>query len=217
MTIATYDGTALGLKLRAMLGPDDDGWHAIAPLRGIRDPAALDGAVTSLHDPSIRVLDLRAEAATLLAAYRRQALMSCGAGLLLIMGTLAVGLKSVARAVRVVVPVMLAVFVTGCALVALRQPLGIVHVVALLLIVGIGVNYAMFVLRANDLPDERWRTARTLLVVSSTTLCAFAGLSLSSIPVLHAIGATVCVGILASLAFSILLLAPSDAPRRSGE
>jgi predicted exporter len=200
-----------------MLAPDDDGWHAIAPLRGIRDAAAIDGAVASLDDPSIRVLDLRTEAATLLAAYRRQALASCAAGLLLIIATLAVGLKSITRAVRVVVPVMLAVFTSGCVLVALRQPLGIVHVVALLLIVGIGVNYAMFVLRANDLPDERWRTVRTLLVVSSTTLCAFAGLSLSSIPVLHAIGATVCIGIVASLAFSVLLLAPAAAlPRSAG-
>ena len=217
MTIATYDGTALGLKLRGMLASDDDGWHAIAPLRGIRDSAAIDSAVASLDDPSIRVLDLRTEAATLLAAYRRQALVSCAAGLLLIIATLAVGLKSIARAVRVVVPVMLAVFTSGCVLVALRQPLGIVHVVALLLIVGIGVNYAMFVLRANDLPDERRRTARTLLVVSSTTLCAFAGLALSSIPVLHAIGATVCVGIVASLAFSVLLLAPAAAlPRSAG-
>lgn len=215
MTIATYDGTALGLKLRAMLASDDEGWHAVAPLRGIRDPAAIDTAIASLADPAIRVLDLRADAATLLAAYRQQALVSCAAGLLLIFGALAVGLKSVRRAMRVVAPVLLAVCVTGCTLIALRQPLTIVHVVALLLIVGIGVNYAMFVLRANDLPDERSRTARSLVVVSATTLCAFAGLALSSLPVLHAIGATVCIGIVASLAFSVLLLAPAEAPQRS--
>ena len=215
MTIASYDGTALGVKLRAMLASDADGWHAIAPLRGIRDGAAIDRAIASLDDSSIRVLDLRADAAALLGAYRRQALVSCGAGLLLIIVTLAVGLRGIGRALRIIAPVLLAVFVTGCALVALHQPLGIVHVVALLLIVGIGVNYALFVLRASGLPDERWRTTRTLVVISSTTLCAFVGLALSSIPVLHAIGTTVCIGIVASLAFSALLLAPANPPARS--
>ncbi len=214
VTIATYDGTALAQKLRSLLGRDDEGWHAIAPLRGVHDANAIASTVASIGDPSIRVLDLRAEAAALLAAYRRQALYSCGAGMLLIVGVLAVGLRSMSRALRVVAPVIVAVLTTACVLVAIDQPLTIFHLLALLLVVGIGVNYAMFVLRACELPDERHRTARTLCVVSATTLCAFAGLALSSIPVLHAIGLTVCLGVVTSLVFSVIFLAPAAAGER---
>jgi len=59
---------------------------------------------------------------------------------------------------------------------------------------------------------ERGGTLRTLAVVGGTTLCAFGALTLSSTPVLHAIGMTVCLGVVYSLLLSLLLLSPSPLP-----
>jgi predicted exporter len=61
-------------------------------------------------------------------------------------------------------------------------PLTIFHLVALLLVVGIGVNYALFAERLLREPGEATRVLRTLSVVSATTLCAFATLAVSSHP-----------------------------------
>ena len=72
--------------------------------------------------------------------------------------------------------------------------MSIFHLVALLLTLGIGTNYALFLARASQSGAERRGTLRTLAVVAGTTLCAFGALTLSSTPVLHAIGMTVCLG-----------------------
>lgn len=201
-------GTALGLRVASLLGRDADGAYAVVPLRGVRDAPAVARRVAALGDRAVTPLDLRAESAAMLGAYRQQALMSTGIGVALIGVVLALGLRDVARAIAVLAPVIAATLLAAALLVALRVPLTIFHLVALLLVVGIGVNYALFAERARRLPGEGRRTIRTLAVVSATTLCAFATLAASTIPVLRALGATVCLGVIASLALVALVWMP---------
>jgi len=108
----------------------------------------------------------------------------------------------------VLAPVVAAALLTAALLVAVGVPLTIFHLVALLLVVGIGVNYALFAERLLREPGEATRVLRTLAVVSATTLCAFATLAVSTIPVLRALGLTVCVGVLACLALVALAWLP---------
>jgi predicted exporter len=133
-------------------------------------------------------------------------------GILMIYGALAYGLKSWRRAILVLLPVIIALLLTTGTLVASGQPVSIFHLVALLLTLGIGTNYALFLARASQSGAERGGTLRTLAVVGGTTLCAFGALTLSSTPVLHAIGMTVCLGVVYSLLLSLLLLWPSPLP-----
>ena len=201
-------GTALGVRLSSLLGRDADGVYAVVPLRGLHDAAALAARVDALHDPRIAWFDLRAEAAAMLAAYRHQALASTAAGVALIGVVLAAGLRSPLRAALVLAPVIAAALLAAGLLVASGVALTIFHLVALLLVVGIGVNYALFAERALRRDDEAPRAVRTLLVVSATTLCAFATLAASSIPVLRALGLTVCTGVVACLALVALTWLP---------
>jgi predicted exporter len=162
-------------------------------------PQALAQRLDAARLPGVSWLDLRAESAALLGAYRRQALVSVALGVVLIFGVLAAGLRDAARAVRVLAPVLAGVGFAVGLLAAAGASLTIFHLVGLLLVVGIGVNYALFAEGARGEPAQAARTLRTLLVVSGTTLCAFATLAVSSIPVLHALGATVVTGVVASL------------------
>ncbi len=213
---ATLAGTALGLRAAALLGTDADGAYAVVPLRGVKDAAALGAMVRAMGEPEVTTLDLRTAAATMLAAYRQRALVATAAGVALILAVLAIGLRDLRRAGRVLAPVLAGTLLAAGLLVAGGTPLTLFHLVALLLVVGIGVNYGLFADRASTAPGEGVRVVRTLLVVSATTLCAFATLAVSSIPVLHALGTTVCAGVaacLAAVAFVHAPLAPSSRGR----
>jgi predicted exporter len=211
LTARDLAGTGLGLRASSLLGRDADGPYAVVPLRGLANATALAARVASMQDPQVVWLDLRAESIALLAAYRHQALASIAIGVVLIGAVLAFGLRSAVAALRVLAPVVAATLLAAGLLIAAGVALTIFHLVALLLVVGIGVNYALFADRAAQSPEEVGRVVRTLLVVSATTLCAFATLALSDIPVLRALGTTVCAGVIACLALVAFVAFPPRA------
>jgi predicted exporter len=95
---------------------------------------------------------------------------------------------------RVLTPVFAAVMIELGVLVLLGQRLTLFHLVSLLLVVGIGLNYALFFNR-----PQGSRTLTALLVCGMTTISAFGCLAFSATPVLHAIGLTVALGAVLSL------------------
>src|SRR5664279_160421 len=183
-----------------MLRTEAGRWQVVVPLSGVRDAAAI---ARELPD-GVRLLDLRSDATAMMAAYREQAVVSSTIGLGLIFVTLALGLPGLRAAGAVLAPVVLAIVATAGLLVALGQPLTVFHYVALLLTAGVGVNYALVMAwgGSGERPSGTWRT---LAVVSATALATFGLLALSSAPVLRAIGETVCLGVVLSLAFGALL------------
>jgi predicted exporter len=140
--------------------------------------------------------------------YRHEALHQAGWGALLILALLTVGLGSPRRAWRVTAPIAAALVLTMSLLVAGGQRLGVFHLVALLLVLGIGLNYALFFERPPADAAERARTRLALAVCSISTVATFGFLSLSATPVLHAIGSTVALGALLSLILSALWARP---------
>lgn len=208
LTPEALQGSALGLKVDALLSEVGGHWSAVVPMTRVTSPGIMPAKVAALGIPGARWIDLRAQATAMVTAYRRQTLLYTAIGILMIFGALAYGLKSWRRAIQVLLPVVLALGLTTGTLVASGQPVSIFHLVALLLTLGIGTNYALFLARAAQSPAEHGRTLRTLAVVGGTTLCAFGALTLSSAPVLHAIGMTVCLGVVYSLLLSLLLLWP---------
>ena len=90
-------------------------------------------------------------------------------------------------------------------LLAAGQRLSLFNLVALLLVVGIGLNYALFFNRPASDPEERGRTLLSLAVCCATTLSAFGCLAFSHTPVLRAIGITVALGTVLSLVLSAAL------------
>lgn len=205
LTARDLAGTGLALKVDSLLFHDADGWNALATLRGVEAPAELAQAAAR-HGQHF--LDLKAESDRLVDTYRDRALLFVGVGLVAIVALLRFALGAAARAASVMAPVLAAVVLDVAALLLLGQKLSLFNLVALLLVVGVGLNYALFFGRPYGDADERARTQRSLLVCAATTLSVFGCLASSRIPVLHEIGVTVALG----AAFS-LLLAAVFAPR----
>jgi len=211
LTQDAYEGSALRLKVEGLLHGAGSEWQVVVPLAGVSDSSALERVLPS----GVHLLDMRAEATSMMSAYRKQAVHSSSIGLVLIFAVLAFGLRSFTGACKVLGPILLAAVTTGALLIAAGEPLTVFHYVALLLTIGIGVNYAL-VMASAQARDDRAGMWRTLAVVSGTALVTFGLLALAHAPVLHAIGITVCIGIVLSLALATLLIDAPPAAERAG-
>jgi predicted exporter len=195
-------GTGLALKLDALLFPLRGEWVALVPLRGANDLPALSSRFDALHAPGARLLDLRRETGTMIARYRGQTLKLTALGVGAMFVLLAWGLGGAGEAARVLMPVLLAAAVAAGLLPLFGTPLTLFHLVALLFVVGTGLNYSLFFNREPRDPDERRRTLLSLTVCALAVLCSAGTLALSATPVLRAIGVTVLVGTPLALLFS---------------
>jgi predicted exporter len=202
---ARLRGTAFGLRVDSLLVERDGRWYAFLPLRGLEDPAALADRVATLGVRDVSLLDIRVESAALLGAYREQTLALWGVGLGLIVAVLFVHLRSATRVLRVVGPIAAAVAAAIAILLAAGDKLTLFHLVATLLVVGVGSNYALFFERASADEAERRATAFAVMVCAATTIVVFALLAASHVPVLRMIGSTVAVGASLSLLFSAFI------------
>ncbi|WP_176058657.1 MMPL family transporter [Paraburkholderia sp. BCC1876] len=113
--------------------------------------------------------------------------------------------------IAVTLPVLLAVSVTLAAFGYAHVPLNLFNWLALMLVLGVGANYAVFLregcLRAEADLGAVWTG---VLLSSATTLLSFGMLGMSAMPALKSFGATLALGILVSV-----LLAPIGMPSES--
>ena len=196
----------LAAPLRPLWLGDVDGRHAsIVMLQGLT-PAHL-GAVAAAGQgiEGVRWIDRTATFSSLLRHYRLQM------GWLLLAGYVAVGLALFARfrsnAWRAWVPTALAALLSLAALGWLGVPLQLFGVLAQLLLLGLGVDYGIFLLE-HEGDGASWLA---VCLGAASTLLAFGLLSLSATPALHGFGLTLLFGI-----GFVWLLSPCLRPDSSG-
>jgi predicted exporter len=202
VTPADLANTAWGLAIRSLLVEQNGGWVGLAPLSGVTDPGAPETAVAALGDPAILALDLKAESDAMVRTYRDQALGLAFLGVAAIAGVLALGLRSARRVTAVMIPVLAAIAATAALFALAGVRLSLLHIVSLLLVLGIGVNYALFFNRTTADATDRMRSTYSVIVANVTTLIAFGALATSGTAILQAIGQTVVVGAALALVFS---------------
>lgn len=108
------------------------------------------------------------------------------------------------EALRMLWPPLLALGVTLGVLGLLGEPVNIFVVVALILILGLGRDYAVFLREGGT----RRSPALAVSLSALTMLCSFGLLAVSATPVLHVFGIATLVGILASYLSAPLSLPP---------
>ncbi len=216
VTRATYAGTPIGAKLNALVMELEGQWLALTPLGGVSDPGKLSAALAAMPQVNSRLVDLKAVSAQMLDGYRGEALRQAAWGTLMILLLLIAGLRSFRRTGHVAAPAAAALVLTVAGLVAVGQKLSVFHMVALLLVLGIALNYALFFERPPADAEDAGRTRLALAVCSISTIATFGLLALSATPVLHAIGSTVALGALLSLVLAALWARPAQAAATRG-
>ncbi len=195
-------GTPLALRLEALLRVREGGALALLPLIGVAQPQAL----AQLGDgrPWLHRVDLAAASAELVNDYRDEALRLVALGLLVTVLLLWGVLREGRRVVRVVLPPLATVLVTAALLSVGGVRLSLFHLSALLLLIGLGLDYALFFDRP-DPPAERAATRGALLICNLSTLLVFGLLAGAAAPVLRAIGLTLAIGAPIGLIFAALV------------
>ncbi|QJR11769.1 hypothetical protein DSM104443_02852 [Usitatibacter rugosus] len=212
VTRADYAGTPLAAKLEALVVQADGQWLALTTLAGVRDARAFESTLAKATNGTTRLVDLKAISTGMVDNYLRESLRQVAIGAALIALLLVVGLRSFVRAGRVMAPCLAALVLAAAVLVALGTRISVFHLVALLLVLGIGLNYALFLENAGTNDEQRERTRQALALCVATTVITFGVLAFSTTPVLRAIGVTVALGALLSLALAAAWL---GAPRIS--
>jgi predicted exporter len=210
LTRAQFAGTALEQAIEGMLFSDVHGrWTAMIGLKpspGSRiDLASVAGAIAGAKVPSAVLIDMKAEIDNLYSGYFERALAASALGLVVIAILLFAALRSPARVLRVMAPLLAGVLVVAAWHAATGTRMSLLHLVGLLLVIAIGSNYALFFDRLAVGQARQERTLASLALANFTTVASFGALALSSIPVLNAIGSTVAVGAFITLAFSAML------------
>ncbi|MES2069924.1 MAG: MMPL family transporter [Pseudomonadota bacterium] len=198
-------GSSIGLKVQSLLLHDQQGALALITLSGVSDTLRLQQALAPLKNKGIAAIDLKDDTASLINGYRQQSLQLSGLGILLIALLLLASLRSVRAAARVLYPVLAGTTMCAAIIILRGEKLTLFHLVSLLLVIGIGLNYALFFNRQERSDDDTRRNHLSLVICSLTSFLSFGTLMLSRIPVLHAIGETVALGSLLCLACACLL------------
>jgi predicted exporter len=229
LTREALQATALGSALDAQLIPGDAAsgrpWRALLSLQNgdrAADIPQLRAALSRL--PRAQVFNIKDELDGLYARYLKEARWQALLGGLAVCVLLALHLRSGPRLLRLALPIVAAVLLVLAGLTLAKVPLGILHLVGLLLTVAIGSNYALFfdqILVQQDAQPEGGAavidndTLASLALANLTAIISFAFLAFSNIPVLLAIGQVVAPGILLSLLLSAAFIPARHASQQT--
>jgi predicted exporter len=205
LSVEQLSATALGMRIDSLLRKRGDVWIGITRLTGIADEEKLRALAVS-NAEWLRYMNLHEESSQIVADYLQEALHYFAVAGLLIVLLLLLVMRSPLLVWRVMMPVMAAVAVSASLQVFLGEHLSLFHVAALLLVMGFGLDYAIFVVRTPLSSPCFSTTIRSLLICNASTLLVFGLLALSAVPVLHSIGLTVTLGAMAALIFSFMMV-----------
>jgi predicted exporter len=176
----------------------------LALLAGIEDEAALAARLDAL--PGARFFDQGDYLHAAYRSFRERAMMLVLGGLLMVLGLCWARYRDLRMGLASIAPALLA-SAAALGLVALSgQPANLMHLVACLLVLSMGEDYAVFLLESKDEPTGPATTMVGLLIASLTTVLSFGLLAFSSHPALRALGIVTSLGVLLSLVLAPISL-----------
>jgi predicted exporter len=197
-------GTGVGALMAGLIVDSDvesDGVIAITQLGSIKDEGAVRAAVEPLA--GTHFLDQRDLANRLYAAFRWRTLRQIALGCLLVLVLLLVRYRSWRPAAAAFLPSALVALLVPSLLAMMGVSLNLLHAVSLMMVMGMGVDYGIFLVDGMLARESAGAITLSLLLSCLTTVMVFGVLALSSNPALAAIGWTTGLGV--SLSF---ILAP---------
>ncbi|AOU99823.1 hypothetical protein BI364_16275 [Acidihalobacter yilgarnensis] len=195
VTPADARGTLLSARIDNLLYKQGGHWYALVPLIGVSAPQTLAHWFATHPAPGVTYLDTHAESTRLMHSFREQTVGQLGMVAATILLVLFIGLRRPREVARVLVPLALAELIDLAVLVTLGERLTLFHLIALLMVAGISIDYALFFARPAPDPLSRKRTLHALTLCAASTIGVFGILALSSLPVLRALGLTAAIGV----------------------
>ena len=195
LSLQTFAETEeIGSLLNSLLFETGSEWISLIYLIGIEDLPAVEAVLADLS--SAQLIDLKQASTSMVAEYRRSLFLVLGVALALIAVILFVG-RSLKQLAWLMGSVAAAVSVAALVSALLQSGLSLFDLMALTLVAGLGMDYALFFSRERP-HEDNLATQHAVLLCAASSFLVFGILSFSSIPVLKGIGTTVALGVAAA-------------------
>jgi predicted exporter len=204
LTFDRLKGTLLETWVNKLLYNQGKFWFSLISFKGTVDRKLIASTINSFPPGNVFVLEPRKTSNTLVNRYRDRALAFFAGGFLIVAITLRIALREWVTLGRVLFPIIGSVLTVMAVLAAAQIPLSLFHLVSLLLVVGLGLDYSLFLNREISFEEKQIKTRHAILVCNLSTVSVFGTLAFSSTPVLQAIGMTVAIGASLCLWFSFI-------------
>ncbi len=185
--------------------PEGESVALLTFLKGVRNAEALEATLGDIA--GARFFDQRAFLSSLYRGYRERTSLAIGIGLIAVTLLLAIRYRDPRVALATFLPAALAAATTIGLLSLFGVKVNLIHLLGLLLVLSVGVDYSIFLVSARDHREETPATLLSLCIACTSTCLAFGLLALSSFPALRALGLVTGIGVLLSLLFAPLVLA----------
>ena len=194
VTLDTLRDTTLVPLLSPLLFELEGRWVAPVLLHGVANPERLAALSSENGVVEVTYLDLKQATNHMMHTAMTHVVRLMCWGALFIYLVLAVNFRNLIKPLYILVPTVASVVVTSAILLAFGIQLTVFHLVSLLLVVGLGLDYSLFFNRLAHSQEEWATTFKALWVCCVTTVLVFGMLLLSHTPPLQAVGLTVSIG-----------------------
>lgn len=198
----SFSGSQVRSWLDSHLLKIADQWVGLISVSGVK-PEALQARIDTWPSSNVTLVDFQMSSLTLVRDYRHGALKTITVASVMILALLFFGHRQARQIAWIALTVAAALASTVVVVTLVQNGLTIIHLVALLLVMGLGLDYALFLSR-RETRAEQTATRHAVMACALTTTLTFGILAASSVPVLKFMGLTVAVGSAASfiLAFA---------------
>jgi len=180
-------------------------------LQGVKSPQAVRAAIEGM--PGVHFFDQRQFLNEVYAQFRMTSVQQIFTGNLLVIALLLLRYRRLRPAVAAFFPSVLVSLILLGGFAALRVETNLLHVIGLVMVLGMGVDYGVFVVDTAADPEEMGITMLSTFLGSITTVLTFGVLAFSRHPALQALGVTIGIGILLSFLLAPLALLLLPDPR----
>ena len=210
ITLNDLDQYGLDEKIAALLLEKDGVWYAPLLMYRAAGPDRLQDELNKAYPDAgwIDYVNLQLQSNKIMKNALHSMIKLITVGGFCIYLLLAFSFKDMIRPLKILLPTLMAVGLSVFFLVIGGVSLTVFHIVSLLLVVGLGLDYSLFFHRLTDHQDEWSSTFRALWICCFSTVLVFGILIVSKTPPLHAVGVTVGIG-----AFLCLILGATFASR----
>jgi predicted exporter len=188
-----------------------DSGHEVAVntfLQGVESTESVRRAIEGL--PGVHLFDQLQFLNDVYAEFRSTTVQQIFTGNLLVIALLLLRYRRLRPALAAFFPSVLVTLILLGSFAALGVETSLLHVVGLVMVLGMGVDYGVFVVDSAAHPEEMGVTMLSTFLGSLTTVLTFGVLAISQHPALRALGVTLGVGILLSFLLAPLALLISE-------
>ena len=185
-----------------LIRADGDILRAPVRLWNVEAPERLAKAIADLGLDDIAFIDQEKSIASGLDELSARVTLWLAAGAMAGFFFLSLAVRRPAAVAEIALGCLAAGLLTALLASLLTGGLGVFHIVALTLVIGIGIDYGIFMTLSEN--DEQYAAAmRSVLLCAATTLIAFLTMAFSGVSVLADIGMTVSIGVVAMVGVNL--------------